>query len=97
MKFFILHYVNLKIAGLVNDEGLLDVYMSKIEQTATEIRSEISDADLDNVVGGNDDPKMKKKNEGTPWVCPGCGATIIIRQFQDGPKHMTKCPGNPYK
>ena len=39
------HYVNLKIAGLVNDEGLLDVYMSKIEQTATDIRSEISDAD----------------------------------------------------
>ncbi len=61
------------------------------------LRSEISDADLDNVVGGNDDPKMKKKTEGTPWVCPGCGATIIIRQFQDGPKHMTKCPGNPYK
>lgn len=61
------------------------------------LRSEISDTDLDNVVGGNDDPKMKKKNEGTPWVCPGCGATIIIRQFQDGPKHMTKCPGNPYK
>jgi len=61
------------------------------------LRSEISDADLDNVVGGNDDPKMKNKNEGTPWVCPGCGATIIIRQFQDGPKHMTKCPGNPYK
>ena len=39
------HYVNTKIAGLVNDSGLLDVYMSKIEQTATEIRSEISNAD----------------------------------------------------
>ena len=39
------HYVNMKIAGLVNDEGLLDVYMSKIEQTATDIRSEISNAD----------------------------------------------------
>lgn len=59
------------------------------------LRSEISDDDLDNVVGGNDD--VKGKNQGTPWVCPGCGATIIIRQFQDGPKHMTKCPGNPYK
>ena len=22
---------------------------------------------------------------------------IMIRQFMDGPKHMTKCPGNPYK
>ena len=30
-------------------------------------------------------------------VCPFCGATVIIRQFQDGPKHMTKCPNNPYK
>ena len=39
------HYVNVKIAGLVNDEGLLDVYMSKIEQTATEIRSDISSSD----------------------------------------------------
>lgn len=59
------------------------------------LRTEIGDEDLDSVVGGNDD--VKGKNEGTPWVCPGCGATIMIRQFQDGPKHMTKCPGNPYK
>lgn len=60
-------------------------------------RAEISDADLDTVVGGNDDVKGKGKKQGTPWVCPGCGATIMIYQFQDGPKHMTKCPGNPYK
>lgn len=59
------------------------------------LRSKISEEDLDAVVGGNDD--VKGKNQGTPWVCPGCGATIIIRQFMDGPKHMTKCPGNPYK
>lgn len=59
------------------------------------LRQEVSDDALDNVVGGNDD--IKGKNKGTPWVCPGCGATIMIRQFQDGPKHMTKCPGNPYK
>lgn len=59
------------------------------------LKSEIGDDDLDNVVGGNDD--VKGKNEGTPWVCPFCGATVIIRQFQDGPKHMTKCPNNPYK
>lgn len=39
------HYVSEKIAGLTNDEGLLDVYMSKIEQTATEIRSDISNSD----------------------------------------------------
>ena len=62
------------------------------------LRQEISDADLDSVTGGNDDPKMKGKNDPpVPWVCPFCGATVMIRQFQDGPKHMTKCPGNPYK
>ena len=61
------------------------------------LRSELTDDDVDAVVGGNDDMKGKNKNQGTPWVCPGCGATIMIRQFQDGPKHMTKCPGNPYK
>ena len=62
------------------------------------LRTEIGDEDLDAVVGGNDDPEMQKKQDpATPWVCPGCGATIMIRQFMDGPKHMTKCPGNPYK
>ena len=60
------------------------------------LRSEISDAAM-NLPMMPGVYKMKNKNEGTPWVCPGCGATIIIRQFQDGPKHMTKCPGNPYK
>jgi len=59
------------------------------------LRQQISEDDLDAVTGGNDD--VKGKNAGTPWVCPGCGATIMIRQFMDGPKHMTKCPGNPYK
>ena len=35
--------------------------------------------------------------EGFAKVCPFCGATIMIYQFEDGPKHMTKCPNNPYK
>ena len=31
------------------------------------------------------------------WDCPFCGAHIILYQFEDGPKHVTKCPNNPYK
>lgn len=62
------------------------------------LRKEISDDDLDAVAGGNDDkPKGKKDKEGLPYTCPFCGATIMIYQFEDGPKHMTKCPNNPYK
>ncbi len=62
------------------------------------LRQEISEEALDAVTGGNDDPKMKGKyNPPVPWTCPFCGATVMIRQFQDGPKHMTKCPNNPYK
>lgn len=36
------YYLNLKMKGIVNDEGLVDVYMSKLEQTAIQIRSEVS-------------------------------------------------------
>jgi hypothetical protein len=61
-------------------------------------RSAIADDDLDAIVGGNDDkPKKKKDKEGLPFVCPFCGATIMVYQFEDAPKHMTKCPNNPYK
>ena len=60
------------------------------------LRAEISDDEVEMVAGGNDDMKGKF-NPPVPWTCPGCGATIMIRQFMDGPKHMTKCPGNPYK
>lgn len=38
------YFVSRKIAGIVNDEGLLDVYMSKLEQTATEIKSDVSNS-----------------------------------------------------
>ena len=58
------------------------------------LRSEISDADLEAVVGGNDRPKQ---NTPVNWVCLGCGATIVVRQLQDVAKHMTKCPCNPFK
>ena len=62
------------------------------------LRTEIGDDELEAVVGGNDDkPKKKKSKEGLPWNCPFCGAQIMIYQFEDGPKHVTKCPNNPYK
>ena len=62
------------------------------------LRSEISDDDLASVVGGNDDKNKKKKNkEGIPFTCPFCGAHLTLYQFEDGPKHVTKCPNNPYK
>ncbi len=61
------------------------------------LRQEISDLDLDAVAGGNDSPNLKNKTNPVPWVCPGCGATVMIRQKMDAAKHMTKCPGNPYK
>ena len=58
----------------------------------------IPDDELENIVGGNDDKNKKKKNkEGIPYTCPFCGAQLMIYQFEDGPKHMTKCPANPYK
>lgn len=59
------------------------------------LRSEISDAELEAVVGGNDD--RPKPSSYVDWVCPGCGATLRLRQLQDLAKHMTKCPGNPFK
>ncbi|MBR4711201.1 MAG: hypothetical protein IKP10_04160 [Clostridia bacterium] len=62
------------------------------------LRREIDMDTLDAVVGGNDDKNKKPKDkEGIPWDCPYCGAHIILYQFEDGPKHMTKCPGNPFK
>ena len=59
------------------------------------LRSEISDADLEAVVGGNDD--RPKPSSYVDWVCLGCGATIRLRYLSDLGKHMTKCPGNPFK
>ena len=62
------------------------------------LRREISEEEQALVVGGNDDiKKTKKLDPPVPWECPFCGATIMIRYYGDGPKHMTKCPNNPYK
>ena len=62
------------------------------------LRSEISDGDLDAIVGGNDDKeKHKKVKQGINYTCPYCGAQLVLYKFEDGPKHFTKCPGNPYK
>jgi len=60
------------------------------------LRREISDSDLESVVGGNDD-KPRELDTPVPWICPFCGATVMVSNFYDGPKHMTKCPNNPYK
>ena len=59
------------------------------------LRSEISDADLESVVGGNDDKNKGKVR--VQWICPACGATIMLSSIQDAAKHMTKCPNNPFK
>ena len=67
----------------------------EMDELRRSLRQEIAEDDLDVITGGNDD--VKGKQDPVPWVCPFCGATVMIRQFQDGPKHMTKCPGNPYK
>ena len=60
------------------------------------LRQELSEDDLDAVAGGNDDLKGKKK-QGVNWICPFCGAAMVLYQAQDGPKHVTKCPNNPFK
>lgn len=72
---------------------------AEYEEMLKGMRKEISLDNLDAVVGGNDDKPhgSKKKKEGIPWDCPFCGAHITLYQFEDGPKHITKCPNNPYK
>ena len=67
---------------------------AEYDEMVKSLRSEISDDELDSVVGGNDDPKGKA---GIPWTCHYCGATIMCKMVQDACKHMTKCPNNPYK
>jgi len=67
---------------------------NEMEDLRKSLKQEISDDELENVVGGNDDLKGK----GTvPWDCPFCGAHLEIKKAQDAAKHMTKCPNNPYK
>ncbi len=71
---------------------------AEYEEMLKGLRKEVSMDDLNAVVGGNDDkPKNKKLDNPLPWKCPFCGATVMIRQFEDGPKHVVKCPNNPYK
>ena len=66
----------------------------EMEELRKSLRQEISDDDLDQIVGGNDDLKGKTT---IPWTCHFCGATIMCKALQDAAKHMTKCPNNPYK
>ncbi len=67
---------------------------AEYEEMKKMIRAEISDDELDNVIGGNDDLKDKID---MVWTCPFCGAVVKCKFVQDAAKHMTKCPNNPYK
>lgn len=67
---------------------------AEMEEMRKSLVAEISDDELEAVAGGNDDIKGKGA---IPWTCPGCGQLIMLKQYQDGPKHIVKCPGNPYK
>lgn len=58
--------------------------------------NEISEDDLDAVVGGNDDLKTKFA-EPVDATCPFCGATVRCKMAQDMAKHIAQaCPNNPY-
>lgn len=66
----------------------------EMEALRKQLTRELSDADLDNVSGGNDDVKGQSDEE---WICPYCGATVICKQSQDKAKHMVQeCTNNPY-
>ena len=77
------------------NEWKLPTSMKEMEELRRTMRREISPEELKAVSGGNDN--LKDKNKGINWTCPGCGANIIVKQLQDACKHMTKCPGNPFK
>lgn len=69
----------------------------EVDAVLRSFRQQITEDDLDSVVGGNDGPKGKSK-EGIAWTCPLCGAHMTLYNANDGPKHVTKdCPKNPYK
>ena len=68
----------------------------EMDELRESLRSEISEDQLDDVVGGNDNPNLKGHSD-IVWTCPFCGAVVKCKKMQDAAKHMTKCPNNPYK
>lgn len=68
---------------------------AEMDELRKSLREEISDDDLDAVVGGND--TQKGKGKGREWICPGCGATVWCKSGKDASKHATVCPGNPFR
>lgn len=67
----------------------------EMDELRNSLRAEISDDDLEAVVGGNDDVKTK---DTTPWTCHFCGAVVMCKSTQDRAKHIVQsCPNNPYK
>ena len=67
----------------------------EMETLRKSLSQEISEDNLDAVVGGND--VVKGKGDGGPWICPFCEATIMVYQLQDVLEHLTQCPRYPYK
>lgn len=72
---------------MCSDDGVLkgEKQMQEIGKTA---REAIIDNELDSVVGG----------EGytyTPWICPYCGKTVMVKTADDAKKHAYSCPSWP--
>ncbi len=57
---------------------------------------EVSEDELDAVVGGNDDLK-EKFDDAQTVTCPFCGQQVTCKMKQDLAKHIAQeCPNNPY-
>lgn len=69
---------------------------AEMDELRKSLVEEITDDELDDVAGGNDD-LQGKFSETIDWTCPFCGNVLKLKQYQDGPKHIVKCPNNPYK
>lgn len=101
-RVFYQQLIQQNISTIQKEETSMDISEIKFPTSKAEMeeirkltRQELPEDMLDDITGGNDD--LKGKRSSVPWTCPGCGATVMIRQVQDAAKHMTKCPGNPYK
>ena len=68
----------------------------EMDELRNRFRQEITEDDLDDVVGGNDD-RNKSRDGFDSWICPFCNTIVKCRDALDATKHMTKCPNNPYK
>lgn len=65
----------------------------ELEEMRKNLRQQISEDDLDGIVGGNDTEKEKSN---LLWTCAWCGTTIQLKFEMDACKHMSKCPKAPW-